>query len=107
MRVNEAGQQQTARHVHHLGRRICLQVRSDLLDDPFSDQHVGRGVQAPRATAAQQQIRHGFPQTHGDTPQPILTPAVARQAGPRGAGTSRRDGHGVQPAALRVRLISG
>jgi hypothetical protein len=34
MRVDETGQQQTARHVHHLDNRICLQVRSDPLETP-------------------------------------------------------------------------
>src|SRR5215831_9582620 len=68
VRVDEAGQQQTARHVHYLSSRICPQVRLDQLDDPFSYQDVGRGVHAPWAAAAQQQIRHGLSQSDGGIP---------------------------------------
>ena len=77
VRVDEAGEQQTSRHVHHLGSGICPEVRSDPLDDPFSDQDVGQGIEAPRALAAQQQIRRGLSPFRWEyPPRPILGSAV-------------------------------
>jgi hypothetical protein len=86
VRVDEARQQQTARHVHHLSSGICPEVRSDPLDDPFSDQDVGRGIQAPRAPAAQQQIRHGL------AIQMAISPAADPRVGCCAPGRSARRG---------------